>query len=57
MKYKFIQAHSDEHTVVKMCKVLGVSTSGFYKWFENENIDRHSVKEAYRTDETAKRVR
>ncbi|QTC43082.1 hypothetical protein I7V34_07545 [Bacillus sp. V3] len=32
MKYEFIEAHTDEHSVVKMCKVLGVSKSGFYKW-------------------------
>lgn len=32
MIYAFIQAHRDEYHVVKMCRVLGVSKSGFYKW-------------------------
>lgn len=32
MKYEFIEAHTDEHSVVKMCEVLGASTSGYYKW-------------------------
>lgn len=33
----FIEAHQDEHTVVKMCNVLGVSTSGYYKWQERQS--------------------
>lgn len=36
VKYEFIEAHQDEHTVVKMCEVLGVSTSGYYKWKERQ---------------------
>lgn len=32
MKFEFIQAHTDEFSVVKMCEVLGTSTSGYYKW-------------------------
>ena len=32
MKFEFIEAHKDEHTVVKMCSVLNVSTSGYYDW-------------------------
>ncbi|WP_077591254.1 IS3 family transposase [Planococcus lenghuensis] len=32
MIYAFIQAHRDDYHVVKMCDVLGVSRSGFYKW-------------------------
>lgn len=27
-----MEAHQDEHSIVKMCSVLQVSTSGFYKW-------------------------
>ncbi|MEW5571592.1 IS3 family transposase [Rossellomorea marisflavi] len=37
MKYQFIQSHSDEHKVVKMCQVLNVSTSGYYKWLNRQN--------------------
>lgn len=32
MKFEFIQAHQDEYRVVKMCEVLNVSKSGYYKW-------------------------
>jgi transposase InsO family protein len=32
VKFEFIEAHTDEHSVVKMCEVLGASTSGYYKW-------------------------
>lgn len=32
MIYRFIQDHLTEYSVVKMCSVLGVSKSGFYKW-------------------------
>ncbi|WP_306659900.1 IS3 family transposase [Bacillus sp. AFS002410] len=35
--YHFIHAHRDEHTTVKMCKVLGVSASGYYKWLNNQS--------------------
>ncbi|WP_456274893.1 IS3 family transposase [Bacillus sp. AK031] len=33
-----MEAHRDEHTVVKMCEVLKVSSSGFYKWLERQAI-------------------
>lgn len=45
----FIQAHIDEHTVVKMCNVLEVSTSGYYKWL-NKQTRKQSDKEAYREE-------
>lgn len=32
MKYAFIQAHRKEHKITLMCKVLGVSCSGYYDW-------------------------
>lgn len=32
MRYKFISSHHSEFTVVKMCQVLSVSKSGYYKW-------------------------
>lgn len=32
MIFHFIHNHLDEHTVVKMCEVLKVSPSGYYKW-------------------------
>lgn len=32
MKYAFIEQHEREFRVVAMCRVLGVSTSGYYGW-------------------------
>lgn len=33
MKYRFIAAHRDRFHITRMCRVLGVSTSGYYTWF------------------------
>ncbi|EPZ43271.1 hypothetical protein N007_13630 [Alicyclobacillus acidoterrestris ATCC 49025] len=32
MKFQFIEDHRDEFRVEKMCEVLSVSRSGYYKW-------------------------
>ncbi|MGD8420600.1 MAG: IS3 family transposase [Gammaproteobacteria bacterium] len=32
MKYAFISAHRSGHAVKRMCRVLSVSTSGYYDW-------------------------
>ena len=34
MRYEFIKVHTHEFPVGKMCKVLEVSKSGFYKWMK-----------------------
>jgi putative transposase len=34
MKYEFIKANRSAFSIVKMCQVLGVSTSGYYKQFK-----------------------
>ncbi|HEU5141019.1 MAG TPA: IS3 family transposase [Bacillales bacterium] len=49
MKYSFIYAHRDEHAVVKMCNVLKVSTSGYYKWLNHQD-KIHPEKEAYKQE-------
>ncbi|MFE8702968.1 IS3 family transposase [Cytobacillus sp. FJAT-54145] len=49
MIYSFIEAHTDEHAVVKMCKVLGVSSSGYYKWMKLQTQPL-SEREAYRIE-------
>ena len=32
MKYQFIAAHVQEFKITVMCRVLGVSRSGYYAW-------------------------
>ena len=33
MKYEAIRQHSSEHSVRKMCKVLGLKESAYYQWY------------------------
>ena len=40
MKYAFIKAHSQEHKVVQMVAVLGVSSSGYYDWLDRPESPR-----------------
>jgi putative transposase len=41
VKYAFITVHQDQHSVVTLCRVLGVSRSGFYDW-RRRDISRRS---------------
>jgi putative transposase len=36
MRYEFIESHRSEFSVMKMCIVLNVSKSGYYKWRNHE---------------------
>ena len=55
MTYVFMYKHRNEHTIVKMAKVLEVSESGYYKWVkrppskrEQEDIELiHEIKRLY----------
>ena len=40
MKYSFIRAQSDEHAVTRLCNLLGVSTSGYYDWYDRPESSR-----------------
>ena len=39
MIFEFIHSHRNEHTVVKMCRVFGVSTSGYYLYVKRLDRD------------------
>jgi len=36
MKFAFIEHHRDEFSIVQMCELLAVSSSGFYAWLGSE---------------------
>ncbi|UOE93515.1 IS3 family transposase [Alkalihalobacillus sp. LMS39] len=54
MKFYFIYSHRDEHLVVKMCEVLSVSKSGYYKWVSSQN--RESTEREKKRDELKKKI-
>jgi putative transposase len=38
--YDFVKMHRDEFDVRKMCRLLGVAPSGYYKWLQHPISNR-----------------
>jgi putative transposase len=47
MKYKFIDMSRSEFEVGKMCRALGVSRSGYYRWRKKSVSDREKENEKF----------
>ncbi|WP_249365325.1 IS3 family transposase [Cytobacillus citreus] len=45
VKYDFIHHHHSQYRVEKMCKVLGVSKSGYFKWIKRPKSSRQKKHE------------
>ncbi len=48
MKYAFIAQHRDDFSIVKMCRWLDVSRSGFYRWRSRTPSQRSKQREQIR---------
>ena len=46
MKYAFIQSHDKQHAALLLCKVLDVSTSGYYDWLNRKASQREQANNA-----------
>jgi transposase InsO family protein len=46
MKYAFIEEYRYEHRIDRMCRVLDVSRSGYYRWWRQAETKRESEEKA-----------
>ena len=53
MKFEFVQAEKGNFPVVLICRVLQVSTSGFYAWRKREPSERERRKQSLTANVTA----
>ena len=51
MIFKFMEEHQNEFRVVKMCEVLKVSTSGYYKWLGEKEKRNRIYEEKEKTNQ------
>jgi transposase InsO family protein len=52
VKYRFVALHRTQHSVLRLCEALGVSSSGFYGW-----LDRPPSARALRHEALLTRIR
>lgn len=51
MIFKFIEEHQNEFRVVKMCEVLKVSKSGYYKWIDEKEKRKRIYEKKEKTNQ------
>ena len=56
MKCEAIYAHSSEHSVRKMCKVLELCESAYYQWLKGENKRQEKYKKERELVEQVRKV-
>ena len=53
MKYRFIKNHERQFPIEKMCKVLKISSRGYYKWkkrsFSKKALKKNKLKQKIKT--------